>query len=88
METYMQEANTPTSRVTIPKAALLVVLRLVVLLVLWQVILSNRRAKDCEEQGGQQHQEGEMGRLSRGHPEAWQMWPLTKPWFHFQVEQG
>ena len=58
METHMQGANTPTSRVTIPKVALLVLL--------WQVILSNRRAKDCREQGGQRQQEGEMETLSRG----------------------
>lgn len=65
METHMQEANTPTSCVTIPKAALLVVLR--------QAILSHLRAKDHGEKGAQQQQEGEVGRLSRGHCEAWQM---------------
>lgn len=52
METCMQEANPPTSCVTVPIAALLVVLQLVVLVVLQQVTLTNHRAKDCREQGG------------------------------------
>lgn len=51
MEMCMQEAITPTLCVNIPKAALLVVLQLVVL---WQVILSNYRVKGEQgEQGGQ-----------------------------------
>lgn len=64
----MQEANTSMSSVTIPKAALVLVLQ--------QVILSNCRARDygdlCE-QGGQQQHKGEMRRLSRGCSETWLM---------------